>query len=485
MIALVNLTGPIRSWYRLSLGWQFLVAGAAVLLIGVASIELWVSKRIEYYVTRHTATNAAFYVTSFIEPLLQSLNSRDNLPEQYVDKLKAILSKSKLGDSLVSVKIWKHDGTIVYSTRTSIIGKKYPVTQKLKEAWRGKIIAKIDDLAHTESRYERNFGIPLLELYCPIRNSETGAVIAVAEFYYAASNLNRDLFNAKLESIIVIGTLSVLMLIALSGVVLGGSRTIRRQRIELKGRVEKLSELLKRNEILRSDLRDSSGKIAEINEWYLRRLGSDLHDGPAQLISLALLRIDALRRQDDSLAKEFFSDIDVIQKALHDAIEEIRHISSGLTLFGIDKMPIANVLKKVITSHELRTATKVNLSVKNLPTALPLAVKIAVFRFVQEALSNAYRHGGGVDQKVNFWGSKDDIQVEVSDGGPGFDESDRSKYAKGIGIIGLRERVRSLGGTLKVFTEKGNGARIVMHCPIWQRGKGLKQGELEEYANEN
>jgi signal transduction histidine kinase len=77
-------------------------------------------------------------------------------------------------------------------------------------------------------------------------------------------------------------------------------------------------------------------------------------------------------------------------------------------------------------------------------------VKICIYRFIQEALNNAYRHGGGVQQAVRAASRKGHVRVEVSDHGDGFDPTEVRPTS--LGLVGLRERVDSLGGSFDIKT---------------------------------
>ena len=89
-----------------------------------------------------------------------------------------------------------------------------------------------------------------------------------------------------------------------------------------------------------------------------------------------------------------------------------------------------------------------DLSLSDPPERLPPSAKICIYRFVQEALNNAYRHGGGVGQRVVQSVDGDRVRIEVGDGGPGFDLSEIRPTS--IGLAGLRERIESLGGTFEI-----------------------------------
>ena len=148
-----------------------------------------------------------------------------------------------------------------------------------------------------------------------------------------------------------------------------------------------------------------------------------------------------------------------IKTSLDDALEEIRSICSGLVLPHIEAAELPEILSMAVRQHQQRTGSKVALSVSSSPKMLSTSAKICTYRFVQEALTNGFRHGRGIDQSVtqSFKGAR--IRIEVSDGGPGFDPS--AVPAESIGLAGLRDRVESLGGTM-VVRSSSKGTRLTM-----------------------
>jgi signal transduction histidine kinase len=457
-----------RGLQRCTLTIQFLIAGSVVLLMGMLAIGFWVTKEIEEGVTRNTAAATALYMESFIAPRVQELVRMDRVSPDTQRTLDNIFKDSELGNRIVSVKLWKQGGLIAYSSHSDVIGKFFPVTEELTRALAGEVTAEYGDLDDEEDAAERADGRPLLEIYSPIREIATGRIIAVAEFYESAEALQENLFRANFESWLVVAGATFLMIMALSGIVVRGSRTIERQRAQLQTRVEELSTLLNQNRELRNRLQISSNRVAEINERYLRRIGADLHDGPAQLISFALLRLDSLRTflgkdyPDRKDSDEFVA----IHDALHEAMGEIRELSAGLTLAKLEEMSPLMVLKEIVGAHERRTETTVTLSADSIPEDLPLPLKISVFRFVQEALNNAYRHGKGIDQQVRCNFDNGQLELEVADGGPGFEPEKTTGDDSGLGLIGLRERIESLGATLQISSLPGEGTQLTMRCRV-------------------
>jgi signal transduction histidine kinase len=113
-------------------------------------------------------------------------------------------------------------------------------------------------------------------------------------------------------------------------------------------------------------------------------------------------------------------------------------------------------------AHEKRTQTTVELLFEGQPgRGFDNAARICIFRFVQEALNNAFRHADGVGQRVQSRFESGRLTVAVVDQGPGFDPLEKRKNV-GLGLRGLRERVESQGGTFTIDTAPGRGTRLVM-----------------------
>ena len=351
-----------------------------------------------------------------------------------------------------------------------MIGKTFPITEELTRSWAGEVIAEFDCLGDEEDALERAQGLPLLEIDSPIREPSTGRVIAVAEFYETAGALQNSLLWARVKSWLAVAGATLLMMLALLGIVIRGSRTIERQRTQLQALVEELSNLLNQNEALRTRLQVLSNRIAESNERNLSRIGSNLHDGPAQLISFALLRLDALKFTLGKSGPDLKDSEEIISihDALKEAMREIRELSAGLTFAKLEEMRPLMVLREIVSAYENRTKTIVTLNVDAIPEILPLPVKISMFRFVQEALNNAYRNAEGIEQIVNCRFDGRQLELEVVDSGPGFmpGENTVSEIDGELGLIGLRDRIESLEATLQINSNPGKGAQLTMRCQV-------------------
>jgi signal transduction histidine kinase len=450
-----------RSWTALSLARQFSLAAAAVLVLGMLVIGLWVTRQIEEGVTRNTAAATALYVDSVIAPLLPDLRGDAGLSYGAQRALDETLSKGALGQRLASFKIWKDGGLIAYASDPELIGARFEPTESLEQAWSGRVTAEFDSLEDEENASERLRNVPLLEIYSPIREPWSGEVVAVAEFYEVADELQGNLRAVRLRSWLVVGVATLCMMGLLFGIVLRGSEMIATQRQALEGRVADLSRLLRQNEELRLRVQSASSRAAALNERFLKRISADLHDGPAQLLALASLRLGTSHAPEKASPDP--GELESIRNYLDDAMREIRSICRGLTLPHIEAMTLPELLRSAVAAHEQRTGTTVSLSAPDSAPEISAAEKICVYRFVQEGLNNAFRHAGGVGQSVSAETSDAMLAVTVSDLGGGFDAA--AEQGGGLGLAGLRDRIESLGGAFEVKSST-SGTRVAMRLHL-------------------
>lgn len=444
---------PLRSgrlWSDLSLARQFALAGGLVMFLASVVVGTFVSRRVEEIVVRNAANATALYMESFVAPLTQDLGRRDSLSATSQARLGALLAGTALGKRVVSFKIWRPDGRLVDASNTALVGQRFDVTENLKLAWQGEVRADFDETGDEEDVAENALGLPLLEIYSPIRDAQTGRVIAVAEFYEIATQLRTDLTRVRLASWGVVSLVMALIGASLFAIVLRGSRTIDRQMLALQ-------DLSVRNVALRRRIQGAAARFSAMTDQERRRIGADLHDGPAQLMGFAALRLDALRRHlPEGPARD---DLAAIDRAVKDSIREVRTISRGLSLPDIENRSIEDIVRGLAEAHATRTETDVAVRIDgSLPAALPLAVRLCMYRVLQEGLNNAWRHGDGKGQEVRLRLAGDRLDLSVLDRGPGLAEGSATTSVMdegdGLGLPGLADRVESLGGQIVLRNRK-------------------------------
>lgn len=444
-----HFDGYHQLWARLSLAWQFFIVGGLGLLAVMMVVGLWVTSQIREGVIRNSAGTTALYVDSVIAPLLPDMRKSRQLSDSVRQALDETLDQGALGKRLVSFKLWRRDGMILYAKDAALIGRVFEPGPNLIHAFNGNVVAEFDNLDPYEKEEQKDTKASLLEIYNPVREPWSGQVVAVSEFYENADDLQATLYSALWSSWLVVAGATAAALAMLSGIVLRGSQTIQTQRSALEAKLVELQLLLSQNSSLRVRVQSASRRATATNERYLRRIGADLHDGPAQLVALAALRMDSpLLLDPKTSSKSRKAEIADIHHTLDEAMREIRAICKGLVLPQIETAAVVDILRLAVAEHERRTASLVSVSFPDSLPDLGTSEKISIYRFAQEGLSNAWRHGKGIDQSVKAGIIGGKLVIQVSDGGPGFDPAS----SVGLGLAGLRERIESIGGHFDTFS---------------------------------
>lgn len=451
-----------RWWRQQSLSVQFIIAATAVLVSAMALLGAWISARIEDRVVQNTAISTAFYMDSLIEPLLQPLAAAKTLEPNVQAELDKLLKTTALGKTIANIKVWNLDGMVVYSTNREIIGKSFPNTHGFVEARAGRIEAEFDDVVEAENYAERRLNRPLLEVYAPIHEYGTNRVIGVSELYQYGDGLRADIAGTRWTTFMVVGTFTLGMLGLLYTIVKSGNHTIVSQQAALEGQITKLSLLLEQNEGLNRSIVAARKMTTETNERLLRRVGADLHDGPAQLMGLSLLYFDFLNPSQHGVAAApaVCERFEMVRGLLQDALSDVRNISADIAPPHLERLSAVQTIELAIRNHEKRTGTAVVNEVGPIAAELPINLKTCLYRFVQEGLNNAFRHAKGSETTVGASLQRGKLTVEVADTGPGF-TPDGTLPPTGLGLAGLRDRVEACDGTLDVGSKPGEGTRLV------------------------
>ena len=451
----------------LNLTQQFMITGLVILVAAAIGLGRWAGQQIEQSVVHRTAETTALFVDSFISPNLQELSAANALTPEHISVLDRLLDDTPLGRQIVSFKVWDAQGKVLYSADPAAIGQVFPMGEGLSAAWRGEVSSEISELENAENTFERTQDSQLLETYSPVRLRGDGPIIAVAEFYQSVDDLQADITAAGRQSWLVVGLAMLLIYALLSGFVGRAGDTIDRQQEALSAQVVQLTDLLEQNRTLHDRVRRAAARTTALNERVLRRISADLHDGPVQDIGLALLRLDHVmafgggngsgRPADPALE----NDLSVIQGAMQRAMQEIRAVSAGLGVPQLNDLSLPDVLSRAVRVHEQRSGTTVALDLDGTPDGASLPVKITLYRLVQEALQNAYRHAGGTGQRVTLRYDAARLHIEVTDAGPGFIPRPAGEWDQHLGLAGMRERVESLGGNFRVESAPGAGTRVI------------------------
>lgn len=241
----------------------------------------------------------------------------------------------------------------------------------------------------------------------------------------------------------------------------------------LEMQLVEMQRLLESNERLRVSLQQASASTADTLERTLQKIGSDLHDGPAQLLTFSMLHLERLKPVAAKAGDKKTFDLEKHRQVLGDVLREVRSISSGLTLPELAGLSLLGTIELVVRRHGELTGITVELATKELPQHPPIAIKATAYRLIQEALSNSYRHGRATRQWVEARGDGGVLTLVVGDDGIGFTAG---QPGTGLGIPGMRARVLSLGGDFAVQSQPGGGTCVMASLALEPTDAAIKIG---------
>lgn len=452
-----------RPFSRLSLTRQFLLLSLVALTICMLAIGTWLSRQIVTNAVNRAASIAAVYVESILVAQLHGRMAAETLDDTTHAILDRVFVEGPLNRKVVRFKLWDAGGKILYSSDHAQLGRRYAVVGLLAAAFGGEVQARMSELNEADNPSEREHWTHLLEVYVPVRMGSRDEVTAVAEFYHSTENLLRDIRVAQRNSWILVALAAVAVYILLLGLMLRANSTIIGQQRDLQRRVVELRAALDDNERMRERLREAGSRTTALNEQFLQRLAADLHDGPAQDTALALLRIDEMTADWGGRDKD--RDFKTVRKALATSLDELRAIASALRMPDIESLSLTDTVLRAVRDYERRTACKVVTVIETLPVAVSFAVKITVYRLIQEALANGWWHARGSPQQVRVHGADGKVLAEIADQGPGFDP-EKAAAGRRLGLAFMRERVRLLGGDLEIDSASGCGTCVRAVLPL-------------------
>jgi signal transduction histidine kinase len=453
---------------RLSFSRQFMLAIIAVLTIGMLVIGSWIGHLIEINAVNRTAAISAVYLESMSAAQLHDWPQSGIINNDTHEELDRIFIDGPLHREVLRFKFWDANGRIDYSNDHAQIGHIFPVEGRLAAAFAGKVQAQISDLKEIDNLPEQINWDQLLEIYVPIRSTTDGRVFAVAEFYLSVENLKREIRAAKERSwgLVALSTIAIYLL--LYNLVRRATNTINEQQRDLRHQLQQLRAVLDENDRMREQLREAGVSTTALNEEFLLRIAADLHDGPAQTIAFALMRFDefAVTCQGCMSSQEEVSqELSSIQSALQSSLRDVRKISSGLAIPGMTEMTLADTARRAVRDFERLSGQTVKIEIDETLSKAPLAVKITVYRLLQESLTNCWRHAPGGSPQVQVKKNDGQVLVTITDHGAGFDPQSAAIGGR-LGLTFMRERVRLLGGIFEIDSAPGHGTSIRARLPL-------------------
>ncbi|AWB46246.1 histidine kinase [Paenibacillus sp. CAA11] len=210
-------------------------------------------------------------------------------------------------------------------------------------------------------------------------------------------------------------------------------------------------------------------KIILAQEEERKRISREIHDGPAQLLANMVLRTEIVERmlikQDFKMVQDEIVDL---KAQVRSSLEEMRKVIFNLRPMALDDLGLIPTLRKYVHDYEEKTKIRATFETRGKEQRLSSAMEAAIFRLVQEALSNAVKHAYPTFVGVVITYQAQMIQIVVQDNGLGFNVElleAKTKEHSHFGLIGMRERVELLDGRMEIESAENQGTKIVIHIP--------------------
>jgi signal transduction histidine kinase len=417
---------------------RFTAAGVAVLLALAALIALAARDA-----GTEQATEAAGQVTwvtakGVVEPRMDAkVIAGDPLA---LAEFHEAMQEYVLQGSLVRIKLWDADGTVVYSDEQRLRGQRYPLDASKLEALRQQHTAsEVSDLGKPENQYEIGHG-KLLEVYVGVRATTGQPLLFEAYFRYDAVT-EAGLTAWRTFAPIALGSLLVLQLVQIP-LALSLARRLRREQGE-------------RESLLRH--------AVEASDAERRRIAGELHDGVVQELTGVTYALDAARlgQPGDAQRAEVIA---AAASSLRTSIGSLRSLLVDIYPPNLAEEGLPSALAELASGLE-HAGIQVDLDADG-TEALPAVTAGLLFRAAQESVRNIAAHSGAGHVEITVTASNGLARLVIDDDGCGFDEGELGSRGGHFGLRALSDLLVKAGGRLVVRSAPGAGTRVEAEVPV-------------------
>jgi signal transduction histidine kinase len=211
--------------------------------------------------------------------------------------------------------------------------------------------------------------------------------------------------------------------------------------------------------------RHASRQLISAQERELSHIARELHDNICQRLAMLSLRIEKVSKAWAKGQTEVGQQLKQIWQQCSDLTGDVQAMSHELHPSILDNLGLVAAVKGFCREVSEHSGAVVECTVKDIPDSLPRDVSLSLFRVIQEALHNAAKYSGKKHFEVHLRGTREHVELEVSDSGVGFDTTD-AQNAAGLGLVSMRERVHLLHGTINIDSKPNAGTRIHVLVPL-------------------
>lgn len=203
--------------------------------------------------------------------------------------------------------------------------------------------------------------------------------------------------------------------------------------------------------------------LIESQELERKRIASELHDSLGQ--NLLIIKNKLLLRIKNDEQKSATDNLDEISDMTSNAIEEVRSISHNLRPFELDRLGLTEAILSIAENVNSSMNINVETDIDNIDNVLTKEFEINFYRIIQECMNNIIKHSNAKNSILKIKRTGTVLITLITDDGVGFDVENIREQKKGLGLIGIQERVNILNGHMYIYSEENNGTRIEITIP--------------------
>ena len=215
--------------------------------------------------------------------------------------------------------------------------------------------------------------------------------------------------------------------------------------------------------------KEFSTRLLQLQDEERRRIARELHDGVGQLLVAMKMNVSRIVDEKSNLSLDAARCVEENSNLIDQVSKDIRTMSYLLHPPLLDELGLTSALRWYIEGFAERSKIAASIELAADLPRLPREQELCLFRIAQECLTNIHRHSGSSTALVRLWRTPSEIKMEVGDAGRGFDQEIRSKIASGesagVGLRGMQERVKQIGGTLGI-SSNGTGTSVLVVLPL-------------------
>lgn len=317
--------------------------------------------------------------------------------------------------------------------------------------------------------------------YCGIGPSVVAVVLALtAAIYGPVTSSHSFPVPTRSDLVPVLAfLLSSIVVVAMAELRRRHNEALRKAQGELEACVqERTADLDNANQ----NLRELSARLLQLQDDERRRIARELHDSVGQMLAALNMNLSTVRADVERLAKTANALVDS-ENLVNQMSTEVRTISHLLHPPLLDEAGLSSALRWYVDGFAVRSKIKVDLDLPEDFVRLPRESETAIFRVVQECLTNIHRHSGSPIARIRLRKRDHEVIAEVEDNGKGIPPEKQQEMTlsgtPGVGIRGMRERLRQLGGTLEIDSN-ASGTVVLVKLPITETASSADTVEVPD-----